>query len=209
MKLAALQTKLDDFLQDKVVPLPRQQKVLISVLVLVLPVAAFYFLFYASKAEEIGRLMAQRASLQREIDELRARKKELPKLEAELKEAELRFQAISILLPKEKEIPSLLTNISALGTSSGLDFLSFRPKGERGKDFYAEIPVDIKVRGQYHNIGLFFDKVSKLPRIVTISDIAMGSPKRQGNEMVLETSFRLVTYRFLEKKKDAKKKGKK
>ncbi len=202
MSPAALQTKLDDFLQDKVVPLPRQQKVLISVLLLVLPVVLFYFLYYADKAERLGRLEGQQVALRQEIDNLRARQRELPRLEAELKETEARFQAISVLLPREKEIPSLLTNISALGTSAGLDFLSFRPRGEQARDFYAEIPVEIKVRGQYHNIGLFFAKVSKLPRIVTISGVAMGKPKRQGNEVVLETSFSLITYRFLEEKSD-------
>ncbi len=206
MNLATLQTRLDDFLQEKVVPLPRQQKVLIAVALLVLPVVAFYFLFYADKAERLDRLTGQQIALRQEIDKLRAKQRQLPKLEAELKEAEARFQAISVLLPKEKEIPSLLTNISALGTSTGLDFLSFRPKGERAQDFYAEIPVEIKVRGQYHNIGLFFAKVSKLPRIVTISGIAMGNPKRRGNEVILETSFSLITYRFLEEKKDGGKK---
>jgi len=204
MTIAALQSKLDDFLQAKVAPLPQMQKVLIVVLLFLLPVAAFYFLFYAGKADELARLERQRVALQQEIDVLRVKQGQLPKLKAALAEAQRRFEAVSVLLPKEKEIPSLLTNISALGTSSGLDFLSFRPAPEVPKEFYAEIPVNIKVRGQYHNIGLFFDKVSKLPRIVTISGITMGGPKREGDEMLLSTGFSLVTYRFLEETEDGK-----
>ena len=118
----------------------------------------------------------------------------------EKRQAEEKFAAVSVLLPQQKEIPSLLTNISGLGTSSGLDFLSFRPKGEVPVDFYAEIPVDIQVRGGYHNVGSFLDQISKLPRIVNVSDIKMGSPTRAGDEMVLSTSFNLVTYRFIEPK---------
>ena len=104
------------------------------------------------------------------------------------------------MLPKEKEIPSLLTNISALGRGSGLDFLTFKPLADVPKDFYSEIPVDIKVRGPYHNMGIFLDKVSKLDRIVTVSNINMGGPKEVSGEMLLNSSCRLVTYRFTNKK---------
>ena len=110
------------------------------------------------------------------------------------------FDETAALLPKEKEIPSLLTNISALGRGSGLDFLTFKPGADVPKDFYSEIPVDIKVRGPYHNMGIFLDQVSKLDRIVTVSNITMGGPKKEGAEMLLNSSCRLVTYRFTNKK---------
>jgi len=76
-------------------------------------------------------------------------------------------------LPDKKEIPSLLTSISEAGKEAGLEFLLFQPISEINKDFYAEIPVSIKVAGNYHNVGLFFDNVSRLFRIVNIKDIVM------------------------------------
>ncbi len=80
-------------------------------------------------------------------------------------------------LPTSKEIPSLLSNISQLGKDSGLEFLLFKPVGEINKDFYAEIPVEIRVKGAYNNVAIFFDKVGKLPRIVNISEVSMDNAK--------------------------------
>jgi len=113
-------------------------------------------------------------------------------------ETKLMFAKASALLPQQQEIPSLLTSISDIGQNSGLDFLSFIPKNEMRKEFYADIPVDIKVSGTYHNVGVFLDKISDSSRIVTVSDINMGGPKLQAGEMILETTFSLVTYRFVE-----------
>ncbi|MEW6429040.1 MAG: type 4a pilus biogenesis protein PilO [Thermodesulfobacteriota bacterium] len=208
MKLDAVKNKFETFLEAKVAPLPAAHKLGIAAAVLLLPVVLFYFLMFAPKTEEIARLTQQRAGLEKELAELELKTRDLQKFRAEKQEAEERFAALAVLLPQQKEIPSLLTNISSLGTASGLDFLSFRPKGEIAKDFYAEIPVDIQVRGQYHNVGGFFDQVSKLPRIVTVSNVKMGTPTRQGREMILSTSFNLVTYRFIEKKDEPAKKGK-
>ncbi len=110
-------------------------------------------------------------------------------------------------LPDKKEIPSLLTNITESGKDAGLEFLLFQPKPEINKDFYAEIPVSIKVAGNYHNVGLFFDKVSRLSRIVNIKDIVMATT-REGKG--LNTSCTAVTYRFVEtEEKDAANKAKK
>lgn len=210
MKADALREKFEAFLEARVAPLPALHKIGIAAAVLLSPVALFYLLAYMPKAEEITRLDRQRAGLERELADLAKKTKDIEKFRAEKKDAEARFAALSLLLPAQKEIPSLLTNISSLGTASGLDFLSFRPKGEIVKDFYAEIPVDIQVRGQYHNVGGFFDQISKLSRIVTVSNVKMGTPTRQGREMILNTTFNLVTYRFIEKKDEPPaKKGKK
>jgi type IV pilus assembly protein PilO len=106
------------------------------------------------------------------------------------------FLEMAVLLPKEKEIPKLLKDISALGQNVGLDFLTFKPLADIPKDFYAEIPVTINVRGPYHNMGSFFDQVSKLERIVSVSNVKMSSPKKEGGEMLLNSDCKLVTYRF-------------
>ncbi|MCI5224423.1 MAG: hypothetical protein D3924_17585 [Candidatus Electrothrix sp. AR4] len=116
--------------------------------------------------------------------------------EAELAEAKKRFEEISIVLPKKKEIPALLRNISDRGTSAGLDFNSFKPGNETPKDFYAEIPISIQIRGPYHNVGYFLDQVSKLDRIVTVNNIKMSAPKKEDGEMLLSSACNLLTYRF-------------
>ena len=115
-----------------------------------------------------------------------------------MKEMNTMFTIASKLLPEKQEIPSLLTSISETGRASGLDFHSFIPQGENKQEFYAEIPVNIKMQCSYHDIGVFLDKISKLDRIVTVANLSMGAPKNQNGEMMLNTSFRLITYRFLE-----------
>ena len=90
-----------------------------------------------------------------------------------------------------------MSSVSQSGRDAGLDFLLFQPEPEKNQDFYAEIPVSMKVAGNYHNVALFFDKVARLSRIVNIDDIKMTSTK--GNTDLI-TSCKAVTYRFVETK---------
>ena len=188
------------FIDDKYIPLDKKFKVAIAVLLFLLPVVLFYFFWFQPQQEKNSQLVAQRTTLKRDLQKAKAKAASRGKLQAELNATEERFAEASLLLPKEKEIPALLTNISALGRGAGLDFLTFKPQADVPKDFYSEIPVDIQVRGPYHNMGIFLDQVSKLDRIVTVSNITMGGPKKESGEMLLNSSCRLVTYRFTNKK---------
>lgn len=188
------------FIDKKYIPLDKKLKITLAVILFLLPVVLFYFFWFQPQNEKTANLTKQKATLTKELQRAKAKAANLPKLQAELEATKTLFDETAALLPKEKEIPSLLTNISALGRGSGLDFLTFKPGADVPKDFYSEIPVDIKVRGPYHNMGIFLDQVSKLDRIVTVSNISMGGPKKEGAEMLLNSSCRLVTYRFTNKK---------
>jgi type IV pilus assembly protein PilO len=188
------------FIDEKYIPLEKKLKITIAVILFLLPVVLFYFLWFQPKNEKSVQLTRQKDSLTAELHKAKAKAANRAKLKAELDATEVLFQETARLLPKEKEIPSLLTNISALGRGSGLDFLTFKPGNDVPKDFYSEIPVEIRVRGPYHNMGIFLDQVSKLDRIVTVSNITMGGPKKEGSEMLLDSNCRLVTYRFTNKK---------
>jgi len=209
MKPQELKSTIDSFLESKVARLDVKHLAAIWAAALILPLVAFIFLSYSPKNKEIKKLDSQRLRVEKELSTLEATAREMPKYEKEMEETEEKFRAASLLLPQQQEIPSLLTNISSLGTGSGLDFVTFQPQSEAPKDFYAEIPVRIQVKGPYHNVGLFLYKISLLDRIVTVSDISMGSPTPVDNEMMLSTNFNLVTYRFIEPRDDkAKKDGK-
>lgn len=198
MDKVKIQEAINSFLDEKVSRLKPVHKIVICAATVLLPVIVFYFFSYSPKAAEIKNLLAQKQQLEAEITKVEKASREITKHRAEMAETKLMFAKASAFLPQQQEIPSLLASISDLGQNSGLDFLSFVPKNEIIKEFYAEIPVDIKVRGTYHNVGVFLDKISDLPRIVTVSDINMSGPKLQGGEMILETTFSLVTYRFVE-----------
>ncbi len=184
------------FLDEKFIPLKPKVKLLIVVLIVLIPAAVFFLSFYQPKTETINNLIAQKKKVESEIQEVKIKAASMKKFEEQLQLAELEFQKTSALLPKEKEIPQLLKDISALGRTAGLDFNTFKPLPDVPKDFYTEIPISINVRGPYHNMGFFFDQVSKLERIVSVTNIKMSSPQREGSEMLLKSDCKLLTYRF-------------
>jgi type IV pilus assembly protein PilO len=111
--------------------------------------------------------------------------------------AEIEKSLASMLrqLPDRSEMDALLTDINQVGVGRGLSFELFKPGAETPADFYATLPVDIKVVGGYHDIGGFVSDLAKLPRIVTLHDIALA-PAKEG--AVLNMSARLQTYRYLD-----------
>jgi type IV pilus assembly protein PilO len=112
-------------------------------------------------------------------------------------------------LPNEKEIPEILKTISSLGKESNLEFTLFRPKPEQPQQFFANVPIELTALGSYHNFGIFFDKVSKLPRIINVIDFNLTKAKetkgKSENEILLTTSCMISTYRFMEQKSEGKK----
>jgi type IV pilus assembly protein PilO len=189
-------TAIATFIDEKYTPLTSKVKLGITVVLVLLPIIVFYFSYYKPKVQKIETLSNQKVSLEQQLQEVKEKAANLAKFEKELEEAETKFLETAVLLPKQKEIPKLLKDISALGRNAGLDFLTFKPLADIPKDFYAEIPITINVRGPYHNMGYFFDQVSKLERIVSVSNVKMSSPKKEGGEMLLKSDCKLVTYRF-------------
>ncbi len=209
MKLDKVRETFNSLLDNKLAKLNRNHKIGICVAAVLVPLIAFYFLNFAPKNRKIIQLKQQQQRLEREIRDVEKKAADLKKYEADMAETNLMFKMASNFLPQQQEIPSLLTNISSKGTGSGLEVFLFKPQGENPKEFYAEIPVDIKVRGPYHNVGVFLDEISKLPRIVSVDNINMSSPKKVAGEMFLDTNFKLITYRFIEPTQKANKKGRK
>jgi type IV pilus assembly protein PilO len=101
-------------------------------------------------------------------------------------------------LPAQKEIPDLLRNISTKARESGLEVMLFRPRGENYEEFYAEIPVDIAVRGDFHSIVTFFDEVGRMDRVVNISNIELKTAKTKERQETIEVFTQATTFRFLD-----------
>ncbi len=196
------------FIDEKYIPLEPKYKLIIAVLIAILPIAIFYFMLFQPNTDEISRLKQKKVKLGQELKTVKAKARNLAKFEEEVKQTQAIFYEVAELLPKEKEIPQLLKDISSLGRVAGLDFIKFQPLADIPKDFYAEIPVNINVRGPYHNVGFFFDRVSKLERIVSVTNVKMSGPKKVAGEMLLNSNCKLVTYRFtnVALSKDKKKK---
>jgi len=193
---------------EKILNLPAYQRVLIVVLLVVAVGVGFYFGVYQGQVAEYEKLVKKRDSVQskfqknqRIASKLDVYKKEYAKLEEQL-------QLALGELPLKKEIPSLLTKIGELARNQGLDILRFQPRGEKKKDFYAEVPVELKLTGTYHQAALFFDSVGSMERIVNIKNLKLGDAKAKGGETKLSIDCRAITFRFIENApKKSKKKG--
>jgi type IV pilus assembly protein PilO len=192
---------------EKILKLPAKQKILLLVLVSALEAAALVWFLYMPKHNELNSLKTDLSKLQGEIDDKTRIANNLPKLKAEYEQLNRELAQALTELPNSKEIPSLLTSITTLGKNAGLDFLTFRPKSEVPRDFYADVPVDIIVAGSYYSVANFFAAVSNLPRIVNITNVAFSDIKNVSNRMMTRVTCLATTFRFLDKKeiKDDKK----
>ncbi len=190
--------------------LESRQRTMLCAMVVLLVAAGYWSLVFsgrraelASLQEKVQTLRDQRTAKERLVGNIDEERTAIRNLQAEVQSAEVQ-------LPDKKEIPDLLSMISSVGRESGLEILLFRQKPERYQDFYAEVPVDVLVRGNYHQVATFFDRVGQLDRIVNVSDISMKEPKDENGAMVVNTSCSAVTFRFLdenERQRIAKQKG--
>lgn len=146
---------------------------------------------------KLVELETQRDNKMRQVAQLESLRKQVKELDAKLKEALAQ-------LPDQKEIPELLSTVSSLGRESGLEILLFRQKAEVLQDFYAEVPVEMAMKGSYAQLTEFFDRVGKLNRIVNVKDIAMKSPVISEGRVTLSTGCNAVTFRFLSEEERAR-----
>jgi len=190
----------------KIEELSKVQRILIFSGVFIAIIAIFVFLLYKPKLAQISTQKKQLETLEQKLMVAKKNSADLKKFQQQMKEAEVQFKMAMRQLPEKEEIPSLLTSISRSGQDVGLEFLLFEPKSEVRKEFYAEIPVAMQVKGGYHDLAVFFDKVARLSRIVNIKNIKMGRAKDSTD---LNTSCTAVTYKFVEPAPDKKSKNKK
>lgn len=183
---------------DAIVKLSPAKKVLILLVVAFVIVALYVYLAYLPQREEIRRLSNQRDQLVKELNESRAVAKNLDKFKKEVAQLQGELNNALAQLPNKREIPELLKNISKLGKESNLEFHRFRPAPERPKKFYAEVPIELVFLGTYHDTGQFFDRISKLPRIVNVENFKMAPSKKFEVETMLQTQCVATTFRFRE-----------
>ena len=108
------------------------------------------------------------------------------------------FKKLSRQLPNQTEVAALLVDISQTGLASGLEFELFKPLAENRKDFYADLPIEIKVKGSYHEFGNFVSGIAALPRIVTLHNINISPLQQKDAEGKLLMSATAKTYRYLD-----------
>ncbi len=181
-------------------PLP--VKLFIYVLVFVAVLAAGYGFMLSGKRDTIALGKQAQETLLGEYEAKNFKAQNLDTYKQQLKEMEDSFGALLRQLPADTEVPGLLEDISHTGIGSGLEFDSIGLGQEASKDFYAELPIEIQVHGDYHAFGAFVSGVSALPRIVTLHDFSVAptatSRFKDGGSPVLTMKITAKTYRYSE-----------
>lgn len=175
---------------------PSSQKAALLFLMVGSIVAAFYFYIAEPKSGEIATLQTGNAQLENEIQTLTIKVKHLDELIAASKQLEVELAKKKERLPPEEEAIMLLKQVSDLGVRLGLDIRLWKPgaPSEDASKLFVRMPVNVEVSGVYHTAALFFDRINRLPRIVTVSGLKMGLPKLDQGRIVSQTTFDLVAY---------------
>jgi type IV pilus assembly protein PilO len=162
--------------------------------------AATYYFDTQSQIARLEQVRAHELEL-RQTFELKQRKAaNLDAYRQQLEEMKESFGAMLRQLPDKTEVAALLVDVSQTGLAAGLEFDLFQPAGEQSKDFYAELPIDVRVTGQYHEFGRFISGLAALPRIVTVHDVKISNTGGEGGAEGSKLSMKATvkTYRYLD-----------
>jgi type IV pilus assembly protein PilO len=165
-------------------------------LLFALLIGVAWYTGWSAQSDELEQKKTQETGLRQEYTSKKAQAINLDLHIQQLKEVEQQFGALLRQLPSKSEMDALLSDINQAGLGRGLQFELFKPAGERLQDFYAELPVDIRVTGAYHDIGAFASDVSQLSRIVTLNDIAITNKDPKDLSLTMEAVAK--TFRYLD-----------
>jgi type IV pilus assembly protein PilO len=202
--------KLDDFnnidfknVGDMPIPV---KLVLLSFLFLILIGLGYWFL-WSDQIAEIDQAKAKEQDLRQVFLTKKAQAIKIDAYRQQMVDIERTFGALLKQLPDKSQMDGLLTDINQAGLGRGLEFDLFKPGQETVADFYAEMPISIKIKGNYHDIGAFATDISKLSRIVTLNDLSIAPLNKDAKDSVLTMEAVAKTYRYLDTSEVAAKKA--
>jgi type IV pilus assembly protein PilO len=179
---------------------PVLPKMLALAAIVIVIVALGYFLDWKDQMESLELAQGEEVKLKDQYSQKKAKAINFELYVQQLNEVEQSFGALVKQLPNRSEIDALLTDINQAGLGRGLQFELFRPAAqEKMAEFYAELPIKIKITGTYHDMGAFASDVAQLPRIVTLNDITINNDK---GTLVMESDAK--TFRYLDEEEIAK-----
>jgi type IV pilus assembly protein PilO len=197
---------------DKVLKATWAAKIGVVLAIAVVSTGLNWFFLTDDLQIQIGRVEQQRKKLEGDFIDKKQIADNLNEYRRQKELLEQKLEAALLELPQDKAIDELLRQVNDVGVKAGLEITAVEPQREQQEQFYARIPVKMKVSGNYHEIAVFFDSVGKLKRIVNVSDIKFSSPTKKNEKMVLVADFQATTFRFLkpnEAPQQAAAKGKK
>lgn len=189
---------------DDILDRPTGQKIGALVGIVLAVVVLDWQYWYGPNQRDLADVNAQVAEKRADLDMRRSKTNARGEFERELRELNAELKRAQARLPDQREIADLLSSVAASGRASGLEITLFRQKPEVPHDFYAAVPVEMQMRGTYHDVALFLDRVKRLDRIVNVSDIKMTKPRIEADRMMLDAACTATTFRFLDETERAK-----
>ncbi len=190
----------------KVEKIPSLYKAIIVLVIALLLLTAFIYFLAKPQWEAREELQREYTKLNNELNNLKQISNNLERHKKEYAQMQLQLEDVLKQLPETKDIPNLLRNITSVSEETRLKLNFFEPKDIKQKDFYSELPFDIKFSGPFHSVAAFFDDVRRLDRLVNISGYSLVS-KGVGKNVVLEGSCNATAYVYLKEKPAVQKKG--
>ncbi len=168
---------------------------------------AFYYFVYKGLEAEIETKTQERRELQDEVEKGKVTAARLPEFRREVERREATLQALSRILPSNKEVDDLLRKVQQMAAESSLNVLRFKPEATQPREFYAAWPISLELDGNYHNLAYFFDRLSKLSRIVNVSNLKVNSNKKPTISSTIRATCTATTFVFIETPAPAPGKG--
>ena len=153
-----------------------------------------YFVDIQAQQEDLDRITIEEKRLKEDFEIKQAKAANLDAYKAQMVEMEDSFGAMIRQLPSKTEVEDLLVDISQTGLASGIEFQLFKPLAEKHIEFYAELPITLKMTGTYHQFGEFVSGIAALPRIVTLENISIKGGKK--GDLTMDVTAK--TYRYLD-----------
>lgn len=151
--------------------------------------------FYVLDAEaDLALKQSHLSSLNSDVTKGIATARRLGEFQSEVTNLEHRLDSLKNVLPEQKDVADILRRLQALATQSNLTLVRFTPTPQKQQPLYAEVPYRITALGSYHNLGLFFDRVSKFPRIINVSDISITASARQEANTTVVADLTATTF---------------
>ena len=194
-----------DFKNAGSLPMP-VKLVLLSVMFLILVGLGYWFL-WSPQIDEFDQAQSKEQELRQVFLSKKGQAVKIEAYKQQMIDIEKTFGALLKQLPDKSQMDGLLTDINQAGLGRGLEFDLFKPGQETIADFYAEMPIQIKIKGSYHDVGAFATDISKLSRIVTLNDMAIAPLNKDTKDGPLTLEAVAKTYRYLDSSEIAAKKA--
>jgi type IV pilus assembly protein PilO len=178
-------------------------QVVVFLLIAGLLYGAFHYFIYRDLQSQITQKTNERKALQDEVEKGKVTAARLPEFRREVERREATLQALSRILPNSKEVDDLLRKVQQMAAESSLNVLRFKPEATQPREFYAAWPISLELDGNYHNLAYFFDRLSKLSRIVNVSNLKISANKNPTFSSTIKADCTATTFVFIETQQEA------